>query len=690
MKEFEVGKGRRKTVVHKRSTSTEKERRNSVVFKGTPREFVCNIQGTIQSLLDQEDTTKDKTITVEDAGPKRYLLETHHGVDGWIEGNYSISTLLQELALADIDLKTVIVPETRINEDPMTRLSRLIKTCFWKNLKRTLDKNGLKLALIDTKIKRVEYYLYVPASDKNACAYYKSMDADLRNEGFQIKIIKISMESALQGVYFADTLASRDVLCTRSPGLLSLSLAYFAEEKPAKPVSLGAAERMGSWHNPILTRLGRIVQKEGPCPFFVPGGRFNEMYGWDSYFIAKGLVLSGNLADAMCIAENLRYQIAHYGKILNANRSYYLFRGNPPLFSTLFDEIVEQLTAEEREEHSVWMEACVDAMVKEHGYFQRGYSPEAGLTRHLPGGKGIPLETEEGHFFSAIRQIVPGAREWSTEQLAQYIERYNKGEESSEEFEKYLQHDRAVRESGHDTSKRVDGVASDLYTVDLNSLLYKTETDILRYREVPEIREISQKRKAAINSLLWCPDRQCYYDYNISTRSLSAYKGATALYPLFAQAADSEKAEQLIGRLEDLLGPGGVISGSKASCVLGEGDEQKQWDYPYGWAPHQILSWIGLINYKHFKFARSLALKWCTMIGRIFAQYNGVVTEKYNVEKETHKVAVEYGNVGTDIQYVPREGFGWTNTSWLLGLVLLKEDGRRELYARITLGGGRV
>lgn len=674
---------RRRTVHHEKNAELEKTRRNSALSKRPSREFLCNIQNTIQGLLDQEDTNKDGTITVEDAGPKKYALSMHEGRIGWIEGTYSISTLLQELALSDINLRTVVIPEERINEDAMSRLTRLIKTCFWKNLRRTLDKNGLKVALIDTKIKLVEYYLYIPSHDVQACTYYRELESSLRAESFRMKTVKMSLDKSTQGgIYFEDTLSAREILCDSSPGLLALSIKRF-KSGPEPFMSLKSPVRFGSWHNPIIPRNERIVAEEGPCPFYVPGGRFNEMYGWDSYFIAKGLIHTGELAEAMCIAENLRYQICYYNKILNANRSYYLFRSSPPFFSTLVDEIIEQLNADERDVHKKWIEQCIDAMIKEHKYFQKGYNEKLGLTRHVAGGKGIPMETEEGHFFSVLRRYVPGADKWGDEELNRYIERYNRGEEKNEVFEEYLMHDRAVRESGHDTSKRVDGRAGHLYTVDLNSLLYKTEMDILRRRDVPEIKEIAERRKKAINTILWKDN--CYYDYNGETEELSTYKGATCLYPLFSEAADPEKAEILVENMDDLVGDGGIFVGTEESSRRKEGEMQRQWDHPYGWAPHQVIAWIGLGNYNYFKKAKSLALKWCTMVGKIFAQYNGIVTEKYNVEKGSHKVEAEYGNIGANIKHVPKEGFGWTNSSWLIGLELLKEEGRRELYVRIGL-----
>ncbi|KAI5160234.1 alpha,alpha-trehalase [Nematocida ausubeli] len=709
MREVTPTKGRRRTVQPEAIKEIPTRRKSAQINKA--REFVCDVQKTIQKLLDQEDTTKDGTITVDDAGPKKYLIDGQYGDQIWLEGNYCISTLLQELALVDINLKTVIVPEKIINEHTINRLTRLIKTCFWPNLRRVLDLNGLKLALIDTKISRVEYFLYVPSFDTESIQYYKEIISSLADSGFLVRMIKLRTSKACQaGVFFADTLVSREALCDTAPGLLSLSHTYFFIS-PAELADASQAEQVAyctkpkaceeeskqenktvpfaeAWHNPQIppeNRGGYIRQGKGPCPFYVPGGRFNEMYGWDSYFIAKGLILSNQLSEAFSIAENLRYQIEAYGKILNANRSYYLFRGNPPLFSTLVIELISHLTVQERSSLEGWIEKAVDAMISEYYYFHRGYNEEIHLTRHAPGGKGIPLETEEGHFFAAIREIVPEAANWSASDLNEYIAKYNRGEVVSEELEEFLQNDRAVRESGHDTSKRVEGIASYLYTVDLNSLLYKTEQDILKLRHIPEIEKISNRRKAAINTILW--NGEAYYDYNIKSNKLSDYKGATTLYPLFTRAAEEKKAEILVQGLGDLIGAGGIFTGTEESCAVGaeKSETQKQWDYPYGWAPHQMLGWIGLVNYGHADLAKSLALKWCTMVGKLFARYNGVVTEKYNIKTGSHKVNVEYGNIGAQIRHVPREGFGWTNTSWLVGLALLGESGQRKLYAQIVL-----
>src|ERR1700687_3215187 len=70
-------------------------------------------------------------------------------------------------------------------------------------------------------------------------------------------------------------------------------------------------------------------------PYVVPGGQFNEMYGWDSYFIIRGLLRDHHQDLAKGMVENFFFEIEHYGGVLNANRSYYLTRSQPPFLSSM-------------------------------------------------------------------------------------------------------------------------------------------------------------------------------------------------------------------------------------------------------------------------------------------------------------------------------------------------------------------
>ena len=125
--------------------------------------------------------------------------------------------------------------------------------------------------------------------------------------------------------------------------------------------------------------------------------------------------------------------------------------------------------------------------------------------------------------------------------------------------------------------------------------------------------------------------------------------------------------------------PGGLVSGTEQSRgSLSLDRPSRQWDFPYGWAPHQIMLWRGLTSYGHLSDARRLAYKWLYTITRAYVNYHGVVPEKFNVVTGSHRVDVEYGNVGTDFKMLAREGFAWMNASFMIGLKVLE---RREVRA---------
>ncbi|MBC7990322.1 MAG: trehalase, partial [Luteimonas sp.] len=77
-----------------------------------------------------------------------------------------------------------------------------------------------------------------------------------------------------------------------------------------------------------------------PNPYVVPGGFFNEMYGWDSYFIILGLVADGRAALARDMVDNFLFQVQYYGGVLNANRTYYLTRSQPPFLGEMIRAVL--------------------------------------------------------------------------------------------------------------------------------------------------------------------------------------------------------------------------------------------------------------------------------------------------------------------------------------------------------------
>jgi alpha,alpha-trehalase len=632
----------------------------------SPRPVLVGVQENLDRLIEDEDTDGDKKITVEDTraheqgrGDKRFRLIATDGKPYEVVGTYYLSNLLQELKLAQ-DAKDAVaqIDFTRVFESPVGRISRSIRETYWDGLTRRLDEQGLSALLSDEKISAGGYrHLYVPHTDEAAYEYFAEV-SEQRPE-LRLRVERLPVNIAPN---YVRSLNGRH-------GLLSLAL----EQTPA-------GEYAG-------------------VPFVVPGGRFNEMYGWDSYFEALGLLEDGRVDLAKAMVDNFVYQITHYGKILNANRSYFLTRSQPPFLTSMALAVYERLPRNGEEKD--WLRDAFQAAIKE--YYEVWMSEErlteTGLSRYYGSGLGPPPEVEPGHFDAIYR---PYAAERNLD-TRRFKEAYKAGEIEVPELDRFFVHDRCVRESGHDTTYRWDWQGdrcADFVTVDLNALLYKVELDIARTidREfggrltragVPD--EVSstwyeraKKRRKLINEYLWDEQRGMFFDYDVVNKQRQVYVSATTLYPLWASYADDpetrlvtpEQAERIVASaLPQLEMAGGVAASAERSRgPISEARPARQWDYPNGWAPHQMLIWRGLLNYGFDEIAHRLIYRWLYTITRNAVDYNGTIPEKLDVVQRSHKVFAEYGNVGTKFAYITKEGFGWMNASYQVGLELLPPD----------------
>src|ERR1700724_4337905 len=123
-------------------------------------------------------------------------------------------------------------------------------------------------------------------------------------------------------------------------------------EAPAAVHKLSTECNVRIEHLPVeIHHLGEIdtrkIQPHGLLylehEYVVPGGRFNEMYGWDSYFIIRGLLREGRVELARGMVDNFFFEIEHYGAMLNANRTYYLTRSQPPFLSSMFVDVYDAM-----------------------------------------------------------------------------------------------------------------------------------------------------------------------------------------------------------------------------------------------------------------------------------------------------------------------------------------------------------
>ena len=610
--------------------------------------FKLDIIITIQQLLAQEDTDGDKRITIDDKGPKRFILK-NTTVEILVEGTYFISNLLQELVLAKENNQDYIETDS-VFELPADRISKMIRHYFWDGLTRSLDEEGLEKLLIDSKSKTEKPIIYVPFSDDFGLEYYRKIASK-----FDLKVVQLP--EIISPEYVSSI--------NDEGGILALAL---------------------------KTEKEKIVG----YPFVVPGARFNEMYGWDSYFENIGLLIDGKLELAQSMVENFAYQITHYGKILNANRSYYLTRTQPPFYSSMIREVFEKMPIKDTE----WLREKLQICIKEYEtvWMESGKRlTENGLNRYFAQGIGLPPETESGHYDDILKAFA----EEANLSIPEYEKQYYQRKIENKTLDAYFVHDRSVRESGHDTSYRLEGICADLNVVELNAMLYKYETDFaeliaLYFDDKFEYNntiynqkywsEKSNTRKTLMSKFLWNEQESCFFDYNFKAQKQNIFLSATSFFTLWARSATQEQADKMIARwLPKLVYLGGIAGCSEEAISTISADQmQRQWDFPNGWPPHQIIIWQGLINYGYNEKAQELIYRWLWMITKNAADYNGTVPEKYDVVSASHKVFAEYGNQGTDFEYISREGFGWMNASFQLGLSLLNEGLKVKLNLLIN------
>ena len=614
--------------------------------------FILNIDKVFQELLLQEDTDQDKKITKDDNGPKKFVLvDETTKQEEVIVGTYHLSNLLQELAqLKEANSTFGEVDLSRIQENPVQRISRKIKDDYWEELTRTIDKKGLTRIVEDEKTSSDVATLYVAAKDKQGVAYFQALVQELPN--FKVEILPENYS-----VEYVETLNEK-------PGILALAL----EQK--------------------------IYSLQG-VPFVVPGGRFNEMYGWDSYFIGVGLLIDGQIGKAIAIAENFKYQIIHYGKILNANRSYYLTRTQPPLYSSLLIEI-----AKKGMPSLEWLRSHLETVILEYNtvwMVQGNRLTPTGLNRYKADGIGMPFEVEPGHFDDVLE---PYAKKYNLP-IREFEKQYLQRTLIDDELDIYFVHDRSMRESGHDTTNRLINTCANLNSVDVNSFLYKYEKDVAcliktyfgNAFQVGDIiytsEEWEQKslfRKDKMNELCWNEDASMYFDYDFVNHKQFPFEAATTFFPLWAGLCDENQAKKLVEiALPQFVKTGGITGSTKASIAdAPEEAPQRQWDYPFGWAPHQMLLWEGLINYNCLDKAQEMVYRWLWLITRNAVDYNGTIPEKFDLEISSHKVFAEYGNVGTEFDYIAKEGFGWVNASYQYGLQILNDELKQKLGALVS------
>jgi alpha,alpha-trehalase len=408
-----------------------------------------------------------------------------------------------------------------------------------------------------------------------------------------------------------------------------------------------------------LPRDPRSVREHGllylPHPYVVPGGRFNEMYGWDSYFIQVGLLRDGEVARAHGMVDNFIYEIAQYGTILNANRTYFLSRSQPPFLTRMV------LGVYERTGDTGWLRSTVPAMEQYYRYWTSAPHdvPDVGLSRYFDSGTGPAPEVLADEKDELGRTHYDRAREYyRTHDVVDYDKSLYYDSRRDRLTDLFYKGDRSMRESGFDPSNRFGALNVDVIhyaPVCLNTLLYVMEEDAARIMETLGDRAAADlwrtraaSRRQLVNTLMWDEQAGLYYDYNIRTRQRRRYDFATTFFPLWAGIATPEQAARVRGHLDRFEAPGGLLTSTE---VTGN-----QWDAPFGWAPLQMIAVDGLRRYGFHEDANRIAAKFIWLVAKEFDEH-GTIVEKYDVRRRESDVAadIKFGYSANQV------GFGWTN-----------------------------
>ena len=387
-----------------------------------------------------------------------------------------------------------------------------------------------------------------------------------------------------------------------------------------------------------------------PEPYIVPGGRFREIYYWDSYFTMLGLAEDDQEKTIENMVDNFAFLINQYGFIPNGNRTYYLGRSQPPFFSMMVkvlaeeknEKILARYLPEMEKEYNFWMDGKEKLQDKAYRRVVK-----------MPGGEIL------NRYWDDLATPRPESYREDIETAELAISK--NPELTREEVYRNL---RAGAESGWDFSSRwlerntqgnfdLSSIhTTSIIPVDLNSLMYNLEITIARAAEVAgnsakaeEFRKKAENRKAAIQKYHWSESEGFFMDYNFETSAQTSQLSLAGVYPMFFEIASTEQAREVSGKIKQVfLKPGGLVTTPY--------NTGQQWDAPNGWAPLQWISIKGLENYGFKDLAMEITGRWLNLNNDVYKRTYKML-EKYNVED----LSKESGGG----EYPTQDGFGWTN-----------------------------
>lgn len=394
-----------------------------------------------------------------------------------------------------------------------------------------------------------------------------------------------------------------------------------------------------------------------PYAYVVPGGRFDEQFYWDSYFIMLGLAVDEKWDMIEGMIKNFAYMMRKVGFIPTANRTYFLSRSQPPFFSHMV-----RLLAREKGK-SVLVE-YLPYLLTEYRFWMKG---------------STKLSKQEHRAFARLVEMNNGAlmNRYYDNKVTPRPESLFEDTETAEhvkdrEADRLYLHLRAGAESGWDFSSRwfmdkgdIKTIhTADIIPVDLNSLLYQLESTIAETYQIlkqpllfRKFQKMADRRSAAINNFCWDEKLGFYTDFNFHHEKSMGKMSLAGIFPLYAKIASPAQAEAVAKNIEvHFLKEGGLATTLE--------DTGEQWDGSNGWAPLQYIAVEALRNYGYHGLANEIKKRWVSLNLKVYKDEHKLV-EKYNVKSSN--------GLGGGGEYPLQDGFGWTNG---VLATFLKDDGQ--------------
>jgi alpha,alpha-trehalase len=374
-----------------------------------------------------------------------------------------------------------------------------------------------------------------------------------------------------------------------------------------------------------------------PYPYIVPGGRFREIYYWDTYFTSVGLAASGRLDTVKNLTQNFAWLIDQVGHVPNGNRYYYVSRSQPPFFALLLNLIrehqgqkaIQKFLPALQEEYAFWMDG--GATVSQGESYRRVVNTGGHILNRYWDDRPLPRE-------ESWREDADLAKGLAQQEADKIYRDLRAGAESGWDFSSRWLRDKKTLETIH---------TADILPVDLNALLYFMEQKLGRWckENNNQYKKAAEQRKQIFDHFFWNPSEGFFFDYDWQQKQQLSTWSLAGVYPLFVGLASDAQAEAIVQKLKTrFLREGGLVT------TLNETGQQ--WDSPNGWAPLQWIAVQGLSSYGHDELAKTIAERWLKLNESVYNR-TGKMMEKYNV----CDLSLEAGGG----EYPLQDGFGWTN-----------------------------